>query len=1191
MIKTPTFRSFLTVLITATIFTLLGSTSVLGVMPPHPELEDSLRAAGEWDRITEKLTNARSYGMWMQGTGLIGRQDKDGNDMALSSATPDTFRVIVLLADFDDHPASGGIVHGTKQDFEQLLFSYDDYDNHYSMAEFYRDNSYGKFIMLGDVAGWYRMPESYDYYVNGNNGFGPYPRSTSKIVEEALLMADAELDYSDYDNDNNGVCDGLFMVHAGPGAEQTGSDHDIWSHFSGLQNWLTLDGISIRTYSTEPEENTSTGLVTMGVFAHEYGHFLGLPDLYDTDYSSSGIGYWSVMAGGSWGSNGARPVFFDAWCKYQLGWIDPINVTSNMQDVEFPSSYHNDVVYRLWENGNPGNEFFLIENRRKVEYDLNVPGSGLAILHVDQSQWGNSDDWHRLVNVEQADGDYDLESDVNNGDGGDVWSTLTSTNFDDLTTPDSRKYGGAQTRTAVWNISDPDSVMTANLDINYSRARFDLMTVDFDDNLGGDGDGAAEPGETIRLTFSVENAWLTATNVTATAGAYNDDITFGTSVVNIGTVSGSGGSGNNNSLPIEFTIPADFEPCIDSFFVELTTDNPLDYIRFGLELHMGGAEILVVDDDAGAGWETSITSLLLARGKPYDLHDKMASGSPTGSQLNDYQVVIWLTGDERLNILSAADVSAMETYLDNGGNLFLTGQSIVKELDTDDVTFLNDYLRADYDSDLFWPAHTGVAATPLGDGAKMRYQNSNNQTDPQAMTPVNGGVSNFTLTPGLTSVITYQGSYNLVLFSFGFEAISNDHAISGFSTQAEVLDDIMTFFGNGSAATNPVVENLSITGEVSLDNVIGHSPEFTWSVSDTSGGSIVEYQMRVGTGDKCYNIDNMWEPATVVGSGTSATYGGLSLGDGASYVFSVRVNNGINWSEWFSLDFHMNSAPQPANLITPVGDQQVTTATPLLKTINFPDADGDVPDYDFEVYSDAGLTSLVTSGTDVAEQSAATGWTVDVTLTEDQQYFWRTSADDGFEVSDYSAVESFWVNAANSAPAAFKLVAPADGGMVIGSNPTMVWETAPDSDPGDFVLYTLQVSLDSTFGTSTEYDHIDDTTLFLPLSLDLNSEYFWRVLAEDLNADSTWSTETYSFLTEVTTCCVNRGDINDDGGVEPDISDLVYLVAFMFSGGPEPPCMDAADVNGDSSATPDIADLVYLVAYMFSGGPAPVPCF
>lgn len=79
-------------------------------------------------------------------------------------------------------------------------------------------------------------------------------------------------------------------------------------------------------------------------------------------------------------------------------------------------------------------------------------------------------------------------------------------------------------------------------------------------------------------------------------------------------------------------------------------------------------------------------------------------------------------------------------------------------------------------------------------------------------------------------------------------------------------------------------------------------------------------------------------------------------------------------------------------------------------------------------------------------------------------------------------------------------------------------------------------------------------------------------------------------------CCLLRADINHDG-VGPDISDLVYLVSYMFQGGPQPPCEDPvgsdyfpeADIDGNMTG-PDISDLVYLVTYMFQSGPPPIPC-
>lgn len=85
------------------------------------------------------------------------------------------------------------------------------------------------------------------------------------------------------------------------------------------------------------------------------------------------------------------------------------------------------------------------------------------------------------------------------------------------------------------------------------------------------------------------------------------------------------------------------------------------------------------------------------------------------------------------------------------------------------------------------------------------------------------------------------------------------------------------------------------------------------------------------------------------------------------------------------------------------------------------------------------------------------------------------------------------------------------------------------------------------------------------------------------------SEEVTIIVVDSSSCCVVRGDV-DHSNSDPDISDLVYLVTYMFSGGPPPPCMEEADINGDGSTAPDISDLVYLVSYMFSGGPPPVPC-
>ena len=154
--------------------------------------------------------------------------------------------------------------------------------------------------ITGDVIGWYRMPHPYDYYVNNNNGFGSYPQNTQKLIEDAVDAANRDVIYSEYDRDGDGYVDALFVVHAGPGAETSGRTDHIWSHRSTIIDRV-LDGVKIRDYTCEAEDGK------IGLFCHGLTHVFGIPDLYDTDYSSRGIGRWCLMAFGSWNGGGDKP--------------------------------------------------------------------------------------------------------------------------------------------------------------------------------------------------------------------------------------------------------------------------------------------------------------------------------------------------------------------------------------------------------------------------------------------------------------------------------------------------------------------------------------------------------------------------------------------------------------------------------------------------------------------------------------------------------------------------------------------------------------------------------------------------------------------------------------------------------------------------------------------------------------------
>jgi M6 family metalloprotease-like protein len=336
------------------------------------------------------------------------------------------------------------------------------------MRDYFTEVSYGQLTMTGAVTVWLRMPQTYAYYVHGEYGFGAYPKNAQKLTEDAVLAADSLVDFSQYDNNGDGYVDALFIVHAGPGAEATGDTNDIWSHQWETSSPVNVDGVKAYVYAMMPENGT------IGVFCHEAGHAVfGLPDLYDTDYTSRGIGYWSLMAYGSWGNGGVTPVHMDAFCKLKVGFLTAQVPVCPLVSAKLPRVEDNKVIYKLQKNGVPGREYFLIENRRKALFDSYLPASGLVIYHVDETvRTGNMNEWypghtgsgHYLVAVEQADGKWDMEKMVNVGDAGDPYpGSTTNRTYDSGSTPNSNDYNGNNTGAAVTNISNSGDTMTTDI--------------------------------------------------------------------------------------------------------------------------------------------------------------------------------------------------------------------------------------------------------------------------------------------------------------------------------------------------------------------------------------------------------------------------------------------------------------------------------------------------------------------------------------------------------------------------------------------------------------------------------------------------------------------------------------------------------------------------------------------------------
>jgi immune inhibitor A len=384
-------------------------------------------------------------------------------------------------------------------DFETLLFG----TNNKSMKDFYEEVSYGAFSVSSGtegVSGWYDASKDHDYYgQNANDGFDEYP---GELVIEAVSAADAAgFNFADYDMDGDCYVDTVAIVHQGTGEEAGGPSTDIWSHKWNLESaaffgdgtgeYITDDTsgcgtIKINEYIIQPEI-LGDHIHTMGVFAHEYGHALGLPDLYDTDGSSEGIGNWGLMAGGSWNGisfSGDTPSHMTAWSKFFLGWITPtiISDTTTEQTLQIKAASNNADVYQFL-SGSPGSggEYFLVENRQPTSgsFDEGLPGSGLAIWHIDESMktTDNTDNAHECnpsvtncasthyrVALVQADGKWDLEDGGNRGDSGDLFpGSSNNRSFTSSTEPNSNMYNGSSSGINFNSISGSDDTMTIGL--------------------------------------------------------------------------------------------------------------------------------------------------------------------------------------------------------------------------------------------------------------------------------------------------------------------------------------------------------------------------------------------------------------------------------------------------------------------------------------------------------------------------------------------------------------------------------------------------------------------------------------------------------------------------------------------------------------------------------------------------------
>jgi M6 family metalloprotease-like protein len=360
-----------------------------------------------------------------------------------SEETEGTFVGLCMLVEFPDVP--GTIARDEVEHFCNEV-GYTGFGNNGSVHDYFLDTSNGKVRYTNVVTDWYTAQHNRDYYTDPTISYGVRAR---ELIREALDDLRAKgFDFSQLSADGSGYVYATNVYYAGTRINNW--SEGLWPHQSSLSPaYQAAPGRRMRDYQV----TDMTPELTLGTFCHENGHMLcDFPDLYDYDGDSNGIGRYCLMCAG--GRDKRNPAHVGAYLKYNAGWLDNVSPVVSGQSVTLSAS--NDEVLLHSKNQD---EYYVIENRVATGRDRSLPSEGLAIWHCDEHgnnrfQQGTPGQ-HFECALEQADGSFHLESDINNGDSGDLFSFQTATTFGNATVPDSRWWDGSGSGLEISGIGAP----------------------------------------------------------------------------------------------------------------------------------------------------------------------------------------------------------------------------------------------------------------------------------------------------------------------------------------------------------------------------------------------------------------------------------------------------------------------------------------------------------------------------------------------------------------------------------------------------------------------------------------------------------------------------------------------------------------------------------------------------------------
>lgn len=303
-----------------------------------------------------------------------------------------------------------------------------------SARQYFRETSFGQYKPEFDVVGPVTLSNDYSYY--GENDSQGNDKNPEQMVKEACQLVDDSVDFTLYDNNNDGLVDFVYIMYAGYSESDGVGDDYIWPHNYHLTYArvnCVVDGKKVDNYACSSELDYYSGKHDgIGTFCHEFSHVLGLPDLYATTSSATHktMGSWDILDYGPYNNDGNTPPHYSAYERFFMGWLTPTLLPEEC-DVRLPALGTSNTAVILTASGthnlsgtNPNpSTFYMLENRQKQGWDKHLPGHGLLVTKVaySQSKWeGNTVNNNKSsmgVDIIEADGSAPTysQSSPNNG--------------------------------------------------------------------------------------------------------------------------------------------------------------------------------------------------------------------------------------------------------------------------------------------------------------------------------------------------------------------------------------------------------------------------------------------------------------------------------------------------------------------------------------------------------------------------------------------------------------------------------------------------------------------------------------------------------------------------------------------------------------------------------------------------------